>query len=128
MNSRRIVIDHLEITVSDLAASRAFYKQALAPLGFLILREGQGKVIFGAPGADDFAINAGAPASRGVHIAFASESKAAVDLFHSQALATGAKDNGAPGYRPKYHVGYYAAFVVDPDGNNVEAVLHERAA
>jgi catechol 2,3-dioxygenase-like lactoylglutathione lyase family enzyme len=103
MPTRRVVIDHLTVGVTDLARSRAFYLRALAPLGFVE----QG------PWADDHD-----------EVAFAAESRAEVDAFHAEALAAGARDNGAPGPRPEHSPGYYGAFVLDPDGHNVEAVHH----
>ena len=124
--TRRVVRDHVALGVRDLAASRRFYLAALAPLGFGLLYENEGGAAFDAAGADDFLIaESGAP-SGGVHVAFASAGREAVDAFHAAALAAGGRDNGAPGARPGYHEGYYAAFVLDPDGNNVEAVHHGR--
>jgi catechol 2,3-dioxygenase-like lactoylglutathione lyase family enzyme len=134
------MIDHLGITVSELARSTEFYLKALAPLGYGIVLEipaeqtGHGAAIgFGRPGGipDDiqsgkpsFWIGEGSPASGPMHVAFVAPSRAGVDAFYQAALAAGGKDNGAPGLRPHYHVNYYAAFVFDPDGNNVEAVCH----
>jgi catechol 2,3-dioxygenase-like lactoylglutathione lyase family enzyme len=88
------VIDHVGIDVSDIESAAAFYEQALAPLGYTKLRE--------FPGRD----------------------RAGVDAFHDAALAAGAQDDGAPGLRPQYHETYYGAYVLDPEGNNVEAVCH----
>ena len=128
MPSRRVVIDHVSIGVRDLGRSRAFYRRALAPLGFSERgpwREGVRETSFGVEHASDFAISleyepVGAP----VHIAFAADSREQVRAFHEAALAAGATDNGAPGLRPEYSPSYYGAFVLDPDGNNVEAVFH----
>ena len=121
------MIDHLGLTVSDLAASRAFYEAALAPLGYGVVMEiadgDSAHLGFGA-GRPDFWISAGTPVSEGVHAAFAAPDRATVDAFHAAALAAGGTDNGAPGPRPHYHEHYYGAFVLDPDGNNVEAVCH----
>jgi catechol 2,3-dioxygenase-like lactoylglutathione lyase family enzyme len=129
MPSRRVVIDHLSIGVSDLRASRRFYLAALAPLGFGELgqwnEEDARDVAFGPEGIDDFAISTKYPVNGGGHIAFAADSREQVDGFHAAALAAGATDNGAPGIRPEYSPGYYGAFVLDPDGYNVEAVFHE---
>jgi catechol 2,3-dioxygenase-like lactoylglutathione lyase family enzyme len=122
---RRITVDHLTLPVADVERSRAFYEAALAPLGFHTV-EGDGYVAFGAPGSEDFAIAAGAPSPAAVHVAFAAASRDEVDAFHAAALAAGATDNGAPGLRPRYHAGYYGAYVLDLDGYNVEAVFHDR--
>ncbi len=125
------MLDHLGICVSDMAASRAFYSAALAPLGYAALRnytkeqtgsfEGTG---FGVAPKPDFWIgNNGKPQS-GVHICFQAKDRATVDAFYRAAMAAGAKNNGAPGIRAHYHANYYGAFVYDPDGNNVEACCH----
>jgi catechol 2,3-dioxygenase-like lactoylglutathione lyase family enzyme len=127
MPSRRIVIDHLTLGVRDLAASRAFYLAALAPLGFVEQgpwSEGAGEVGFGPPGLDDFWISTRYEPGAGTHVAFAADSPEQVDAFHRAALAAGGRDNGAPGPRAQYSPGYYGAFVLDPDGHNVEAVFH----
>jgi catechol 2,3-dioxygenase-like lactoylglutathione lyase family enzyme len=125
---RQVIIDHMSIGVSDLARSRDFYRRALAPLGFQELEpwsEGAREMSYGVVGADDFAISLEYPVGPGAHIAFAAESQDQVDAFHREALAAGGRDNGAPGPRPEYSDGYYGAFVLDPDGYNVEAVYHE---
>jgi catechol 2,3-dioxygenase-like lactoylglutathione lyase family enzyme len=119
------MIDHLSLYVSDYPRSRAFYEAALAPLGFGVVTELDGACGFGPPGEDDLWLGSGA-AGGPVHIAFAARDEAAVDAFHAAALAAGGRDNGAPGVRPQYHPGYYGAYVIDPDGNNVEAVFHRR--
>jgi catechol 2,3-dioxygenase-like lactoylglutathione lyase family enzyme len=127
MPRRRVVIDHLTVGVSDLEQSRRFYRAALAPLGFEEFgpwREGIRELTFGIDGADDFAISREYPVGPGVHIAFAADRREQVDAFHEAAIAAGGTDNGAPGERPEYSEGYYGAFVLDPDGNNVEAVHH----
>lgn len=127
------MIDHTGATVSDLARSRAFYEASLAPLGYTVLHQiGNVAVGFGAArdqhhGADpggDFWISQGRPQQPHVHVAFRAASHAEVDAFHAAALAAGGTDHGAPGYRNHYHPGYYAAFVLDPDGHNIEAVCH----
>jgi catechol 2,3-dioxygenase-like lactoylglutathione lyase family enzyme len=128
MPSRRVVIDHMSIGVSDLRASRRFYLAALAPLGFVeqaAWSEDARDVAFGPAGIDDFAISLEYPATGGGHVAFAADSREQVDAFHDAALAAGGTDNGGPGVRPEYSTGYYGAFVLDPDGYNVEAVYHE---
>jgi catechol 2,3-dioxygenase-like lactoylglutathione lyase family enzyme len=121
---RRVVIDHLKLGVSDLARSRAFYVVALAPLGFGELGADEDAVSFGPPGLDDFIISATVPPAPGLHVAFAAERPDQVDAFHAAALAAGGVDNGPPGPRAQYSAGYYGAFVLDPDGHNVEAVFH----
>ena len=123
------MIDHLTIGVIDLDRSRQFYRAALAPLGFEEMgpwSEAEREIAFGVKGADDFAISAKYPAGGHVHIAFSADSREAVQAFHEAALAAGGEDNGAPGPRPEYSPGYYGAFVLDPDGHNVEAVFHEK--
>jgi catechol 2,3-dioxygenase-like lactoylglutathione lyase family enzyme len=124
------VLDHLGIVVSDLPRSRAFYLSALAPLGHDIQLEisaeqtgGHAAIGFGSHGKPAFWISAGMPAGS-IHVAFVAISRAAVDAFYRAALAAGGRDNGAPGLRPQYHADYYGAFVLDPDGYNIEAVCH----
>ena len=117
------MIDHVNIGVSDLAAARAFYERALAPLGYVVVLEGVSGIGFGRDRKPDFWISDRSP-SAPLHIAFASPDRAAVDAFHRAALAAGGRDNGPPGLRPQYHPSYYGAFVLDADGNNVEAVTH----
>jgi catechol 2,3-dioxygenase-like lactoylglutathione lyase family enzyme len=112
------LLDHLHLRVSDVGASKRFYAGALAPLGLGITSEGDGWF-----SADELFVSADGPATSGLHIAFQAEDRDAVERFHAAALAVGGRDNGAPGER-SYHPGYYAAFVLDPDGTNVEAVYH----
>ena len=128
------MIDHFGITVSDMAQSRAFYLQALAPLGYTLLMEvpaavaGRDHAGLGIAPKPDFwisAADASHPATTPVHVCLRAASRAQVDAFHAAALAAGGRDNGAPGLRPHYHPNYYGAFVLDPDGHNVEAVCHE---
>jgi catechol 2,3-dioxygenase-like lactoylglutathione lyase family enzyme len=129
MAERRVVIDHMTIGVRDLERSRRFYRAALEPLGFGELgswSEEQREIAFGPPGIDDFGISSEYEPGGQLHVAFSADSREAVDAFHAAALAAGATDNGAPGERPEYAPGYYGAFVLDPDGHNVEAVFHER--
>ena len=121
------MIDHLSLAVSDVAASRAFYEAALAPLGFGVVMEWEHRVAFGPPARPIFFIGPKEPAITGLHVAFQAAERAAVDAFHAAALAAGGRDNGAPGMRPQYHAHYYGAFVLDPDGNNAEAVCHTPA-
>src|SRR5438034_11535778 len=118
------MLDHLGVKVKDLASSRRFYTAALAPLGFTVQYEDEAAVAFGPQGAPAFWLGQGEPRGS-AHIAFAAKDRAAVNAFHTAAVPAGGKDNGGPGLRPDYHATYYAAFVTDPDGNNVEAVCHE---
>lgn len=117
------MIDHLKLHVSDPAASRAFYEQALAPLGYRVVMEPAPGVLGLGKDFPDFWLAPG-PATAPAHVAFRAGSRDEVDAFHRAAIAAGGTDNGAPGLRPHYHAGYYGAFVLDPDGNNVEAVHH----
>lgn len=120
------MIDHTGVTVSDLHKSRSFYEQALAPLGYAMLFEVPGGVGmgFGEPPKPDFWLIGGAPNDPRVHVAFRAKDRAAVEAFYRAALAAGGKDNGKPGIREHYHPNYFGAFVLDPDGHNVEAVCH----
>jgi catechol 2,3-dioxygenase-like lactoylglutathione lyase family enzyme len=126
MSERVLVIDHIGVGVGDFEASLDFYTRALAPLGIeqvAFIDADNRAAGFGAAGRDDFWIHEGRPAGR-AHIAFASESREAVDAFHAAALESGGRDNGAPGIRAEYSDSYYAAYVLDPNGNNIEAVHH----
>ena len=117
------MIDHVGIDVSDYQRSKRFYAAALAPLGYELVMEPDENVGgFAAKGKPDFWLVGGNTAG-GVHLAFATDDRAAVHAFHAAALAAGGNDNGQPGLRP-YHEHYYAAYVHDPDGNNVEVVCH----
>lgn len=118
-------IDHLAITVRDAAASERFYEAALAPFG-IEKAQFEGAVGFGPPGSVDFFVVEGEPAAP-MHLAFSAPNRATVDAFHAAALAAGGRDNGAPGLRPQYHADYYGAYVLDPDGHNIEAVCHSPA-
>ena len=124
------MLDHLGLDVTDYERSKAFYEKALAPLGLRVLMEPIPGV--GGFGGDDgkpfFWIgNRGRASQSGVHVAFAAPDRAIVDAFHAAALDAGATDNGGPDVREIYHPHYYGAFVLDPDGNNVEAVCHRPA-
>jgi catechol 2,3-dioxygenase-like lactoylglutathione lyase family enzyme len=118
------MLDHLIIRVRDYAASRAFYERSLEPLGYRVIFEMDDACGFGILEKPDFFIKQGEAFSPPVHIAFTSRDRGAVDAFHAAALAAGGTDNGAPGLRTHYHPNYYGAFVLDPDGHNIEAVCH----
>ena len=125
------MLDHTGIVVSDLNRSQAFYSKSLQPLAIGLVAEvtaeqtgAHAHAGFGIHGKPFFWISSGARRSGPAHFAFAATSRAAVDAFHRAALAAGGKDNGAPGLRTHYHPHYYGAFVLDPDGNNIEAVCH----
>ena len=120
------MIDHVVLGVADVAASRVFYEQALAPLDVRVVLDLPGYVGFGDAGRPWFFVASRTP-TRHVHVAFTAGTRALVDAFHAAAVAAGGRDNGAPGPRPRYHEHYYGAFVYDPDGNNVEAVCHQPA-
>jgi len=124
MTVRRIVVDHVLFVVEDLDASRRLYSAALAPLGYEELHVQADGVHYGADGMDDFAIYQGKPVTVAAHVAFAAEDRAAVDAFFEAAIASGATVRGEPGVWTQYSERYYAAFVNDLHGNNVEAVWH----
>jgi catechol 2,3-dioxygenase-like lactoylglutathione lyase family enzyme len=123
------MFDHVKIGVSDYAASKAFFAQALAPLGIRAGAEGPPAygIEFSGDGPVSFCLFQTQEKPAHLHLAFAADSRAQVDAFHRAALAAGASDNGAPGLRPHYHAHYYAAFVIGPDGHNLEAVCHTAA-
>ena len=127
------MIDHLGFPVSNYGRAKAFYTQALAPLGYTLIMEvdqteNETKAAgFGINGKPDFWIGGEGGLNWLIHVAIVAEDRAAVDAFYRAALAAGGKDNGAPGLRPHYHPNYYAAFVFDPDGHNIEAVCHRPA-
>lgn len=125
------MIDHTGVAVSDYTKSKAFYIAAFAPLGYTLLAEIPASVTghadvagFGEAPKPDFWISSGTANKPPIHIAFRVSSRATVDAFYKAALAAGGQDNGAPGIRPHYHPNYYGAFVLDPDGHNIEAVCH----
>jgi catechol 2,3-dioxygenase-like lactoylglutathione lyase family enzyme len=125
------MLDHIGLAVSDLDRSRAFYEAALAPIGLVLLKTqehndvGGRVVMFGPAGGEpELVIADGERPGEGNHVAFRVEDEAQVDAFHAAALAAGGRDNGAPGIRAKYAPDYYAAFVFDPDGFNIEAVCY----
>ncbi len=120
------MIDHISLRVRDYPAALAFYKQALAPLGYQLLMEFPGVAGLGANGKADLWLTASEGTINPVHVAFATDRKT-VDAFHAAGLAAGGRDNGAPGPRAEYHPNYYGAFILDPEGNNIEAVCHAPA-
>jgi catechol 2,3-dioxygenase-like lactoylglutathione lyase family enzyme len=134
------VIDHINLRVAGYSRSKEFYQAVLAPLGYRLAMEGESGAGFSKGAIPDFWIKQGEFAGRGdtveptplagcggpqIHVAIAAENRAMVDAFHRAALAAGARDNGPPGLRPSYHPNYYGAFVLDPDGYNIEAVCHK---
>jgi catechol 2,3-dioxygenase-like lactoylglutathione lyase family enzyme len=126
------MIDHIGLAVADMERAKAFYIGALEPIGVSVLMEVSaeetGAEAHAGFGADDkafFWIGTGAKPKGGTHVAFTARTRAEVDAFHRAAIAAGGRDNGAPGPRPHYHAHYYGAFVLDPDGNNIEAVCHK---
>jgi catechol 2,3-dioxygenase-like lactoylglutathione lyase family enzyme len=121
------VFDHVVFGVSDYAASKAFYLQALEPIGIAVVSEGPLGVELSADGKTSLCIFQSDEKPAHLHLAFTAASRAQVDAFHRAALAAGGRDHGAPGLRPQYHANYYAAFVIGPDGHNVEVVCHEAA-
>ncbi|WP_374567489.1 VOC family protein [Ideonella sp.] len=125
------MFDHVKFGVSNFAASKAFYLQALEPLGVSVVSEGAPAygVEFSQPqGTVSLCLFQTEEKPAHLHLAFVAESRQQVDAFHRAALAAGGKDHGAPGLRPHYHANYYAAFVIDPDGHNIEAVCHKPEA
>jgi catechol 2,3-dioxygenase-like lactoylglutathione lyase family enzyme len=134
------VLDHVNLRVADYNRSKEFYRAVLAPLGYRLAMEGASGAGFSKGPIPSFWIKQGEFAGRPgivaptpgagcggpqVHVAFAAENRAMVDAFHRAALAAGAQDNGPPALRPEYHANYYGAFVLDPDGYNIEAVCHK---
>jgi catechol 2,3-dioxygenase-like lactoylglutathione lyase family enzyme len=121
------MLDHVTLGVGDIERAKAFYDQALAPLGIeRLYAEGDGAAGYGASGKAFFWIGHKGAAQTGAHVAFAAADRESVDRFYRAALAAGGADNGAPGLRPQYHENYYGAFVHDPDGHNIEAVCHRQ--
>jgi catechol 2,3-dioxygenase-like lactoylglutathione lyase family enzyme len=125
------MIDHIGFPVSDYPRAKAFYVSALAPLGYSLVMEvtqqensGVPAAGFGAGDKPDFWIGGEGGMNKPLHVAILAKDRATVDAFYKAALAAGGRDNGAPGLRPHYHANYYGAFVLDPDGHNIEAVCH----
>jgi catechol 2,3-dioxygenase-like lactoylglutathione lyase family enzyme len=132
-DERVFVFDHVSVGVADLERATAFYDACLAPLGYVRLWRSARAVGYGPVGYQaeaPFALVASgsdaSPPGRGFHLAFVAPSREAVDRFHAEGLSKGGADEGRPGIRENYDPGYYAAFVRDPDGHRLEAVLHER--
>jgi catechol 2,3-dioxygenase-like lactoylglutathione lyase family enzyme len=125
------MIDHIGFPVSDYPRAKDFYAKALAPLGYTLIMEVQQNeqdapaAGFGKDGKPDFWIGGEGGLGKAVHIAILADSRTEVDAFYQAAIAAGAKDNGPPGVRAHYHPNYYGAFVLDPDGHNIEAVCHK---
>jgi catechol 2,3-dioxygenase-like lactoylglutathione lyase family enzyme len=122
------MIDHITLHVKDYQTSKRFYLAALAPLGYELIMEFGIHGGLGVGGKPDLwlgSVPAGATVAHSSHVAFVAADHASVDAFYEAALAAGAKDNGPPGPRPHYHAKYYGAFVIDPDGHNIEAVCHK---
>ncbi|WP_374343318.1 VOC family protein [Phenylobacterium sp.] len=123
------MLDHIGLTVADYGRSRAFFDAALKPLGVSVMMEvtaeqtgGHAHCGYGAEMKPFFWFGTGGPPTAGVHVAFTAKDRATVDAFYAAAMAAGGRDNGPPGIRAHYHPTYYGAFVLDPDGHNVEAV------
>jgi catechol 2,3-dioxygenase-like lactoylglutathione lyase family enzyme len=126
------MIDHTGVVVSDFYRSKQFYLAALEPIGFSLLAEFPASITghtdvagFGEPPKPEFWISRGNPNNPRVHVAFRVSSRNLVDAFYKAAIDAGGTDNGRPGVRAHYHPNYYGAFVLDPDGHNIEAVCHE---
>lgn len=126
------MLDHIGVSVADFERSKAFYQAALKPLGLSLVWEitaaetgADAHAGFGTPDKAFFWLGTGAKPKGGTHVAFTAGTRTEVDSFYQAAIGAGGKDNGRPGPRPHYHENYYGAFVLDPDGNNIEAVCHK---
>jgi len=119
------MFDHILIGASDYEASKNFFLKALAPLGIEVVAENSLGIEMSSDGKTSFCIGPAKEKPARLHIAFRAQTRQQVDAFHRAALEAGAADHGAPGLRPQYHANYYAAFVIGPDGHNVELVCHE---
>jgi catechol 2,3-dioxygenase-like lactoylglutathione lyase family enzyme len=127
-----IMFDHVGYSVSDLGRARLFYEASLKPLGITVQMEvteemtgGHGSFLGFGKERPQFWIGTGPRHEPGIHVAFAATSRKEVGAFYAAAMSAGGKDNGPPGLRPQYHENYYGAFVLDPDGHNIEAVCHQ---
>ena len=119
------MFDHIGLGATDLAASKAFFLKALQPLGVGVVMEGPYGVGLGKPGKPSLWLSPATDKPARLHIAITADTRAEVDAFYQAALAAGGSDNGPPGLRPHYHPNYYGAFVIGPDGHNIEAVCHK---
>ena len=119
------MFDHVLFGVTDYAASKTFFLKALEPLGLAVVQEGPLGIELSADGRSSLCVRQTDEKPAYLHLAFRAENRGQVQAFHRAALAAGGKDNGAPGLRPQYHAKYYAAFVIGPDGHNIEVVCHE---
>jgi len=126
-----MILDHVGLSVTDFERAKAFYARTLAPLGIVLVMEvgppetaGDRAAGFGREGKPDFWIATGGRTGPRIHVAFAARDRGEVRAFYEAALLAGAVDNGGPGLRPHYHENYFGAFVLDPDGHNIEAVCH----
>ena len=120
-----MIIDHIGFAISNTEASKAFYNQALKPLNIELVMEVEGWVGYGRDGKAEFWFGEHEYKQLPMHIAFVADNRDQVDKFYEAAIAAGGKDNGKPGIREIYHPNYYGAFVIDPDGHNIEAVCHK---
>ena len=120
-----MILDHIGFNVSDFPKSKAFFVEALQPLGIGIVSEGEGWAMIGREQKPQFWFGSFGNPPGPIHLAFSAKNREQVRQFHRAALAAGGKDNGAPGVRAQYHPNYYAAFVIGPDGHNIEAVCHD---
>jgi catechol 2,3-dioxygenase-like lactoylglutathione lyase family enzyme len=123
-----MVLDHIGFNVTDFPKAKDFLVRALQPLGIGITAEGEGWAMIGRQGEGQLWFGSFGNSPGPIHVAFAAKSRDEVRRFHEAALAAGGKDNGAPGLRPQYHADYYGAFVIGPDGHNIEAVCHAAQA
>ncbi len=121
------MFDHVVFGATDYAASKTFFLKVLEPLGVTVVSEGTLGIEMSADGKSSLCIRVNKETPGHLHLAFRAENRQQVDAFYRAALSAGGKDNGAPGLRPQYHANYYAAFVIGPDGHNVEVVCHEPA-
>ncbi len=118
------MFDHVVFGVSDYAASKAFFLKALEPLGLEVVQEGPLGIELSSDGKSSLCLRPGEEKPAHLHLAFTAANRGQVDAFHRAALEAGGRDNGPPGLRPRYHASYYAAFVIGPDGHNIEVVCH----